>query len=91
MTTDHPLHQSLIAMADGFRTGQHVALGTELPDLLTHIVAQTVNVAETSPIQVHGLIEQCLQAFELGDWLGLADILEYEVTTLPLEKSSLTA
>ena len=91
MTTEHPLHQSLMAMADGFRAGQHVALGTELPDLLTHIVEQTVNVAETSPIQVHGLIAQCLHAFELGDWLGLADILEYEVATLPLEKSSLAA
>jgi hypothetical protein len=48
-----------------------------------------VNVAETSPIHVHGLIAQCLQAFELGDWLGLADILEYEIAPLPLEKASL--
>jgi hypothetical protein len=64
-------------------------LGTELPDLLTQIVAQTVNVAETSPLHVHGLIAQCLQAFELGDWLGLADTLEYEVANLPLDKSAL--
>lgn len=89
MKPNHHLHQSLISMADGFRAGQHVALGTELPDLLTQIVEQTVTVAETSPIQVHGLIAQCLQAFELGDWLGLADILEYEIAPLPLEKASL--
>jgi hypothetical protein len=89
MNPDHHLHQSLISMAHGFRCGQHVALGTELPELLTQIVAQTVNVAESSPIHVHGLIAQCLQAFELADWLGLADILEYEVATLPLEKASL--
>ena len=91
MNPDHPLHQSLLSMATGFRGGQHVALGTELPELLTQIVAQTVNVAESSPLHVHGLIAQCLQAFELGDWLGLADILEYEVATLPLEKPSLVA
>ena len=36
-------------------------------------------MAETSPMQVHGLIAQCLQAFERGDWLGLADILEFEI------------
>jgi hypothetical protein len=89
MNPNHHLHQSLISMADGFRSGQHVALGTELPDLLTQIVEQTVNVAETSPIHVHSLIAQCLQAFELGDWLGLADILEYEVATLPLDKPAL--
>ena len=91
MNPDHPLHQSLLSMAHGFRGGQHVALGTELPELLTQIVAQTVNVAESSPLHVHGLIAQCLQAFELGDWLGLADILEYEIATLPLEKPSLVA
>jgi hypothetical protein len=28
-----------------------------------------------------------LNAFELGDWLGLADLLEYEVTALPVEKA----
>ena len=89
MNQTHHLHQSLLSMADGFRCGQHVALGTELPELLTQIVEQTVNVAETSPIHVHGLIAQCLQAFELGDWLGLADILEYEIAPLPLEKASL--
>ena len=91
MNPDHPLHQSLLSMANGFRSGQHVALGTELPELLTQIVAQTVTVAETSPLHVHGLIAQCLHAFELGDWLGLADTLEYEIATLPLEKSSLVA
>ena len=91
MNPDHPLHQSLLSMANGFRCGQHVAFGTELPELLTQIVAQTVNVAESSPLHVHGLIAQCLQAFELGDWLGLADILEYEIATLPLEKPSLVA
>ena len=89
MKPNHHLHQSLISMADGFRSGQHVALGTELPDLLTQIVEQTVNVAETSPIHVHSLIAQCLQAFELGDWLGLADILEYEIAPLPLDKPAL--
>jgi hypothetical protein len=89
MSTAHHLHQSLISMANGFRSGQHVALGTELPDLLTQIVAQTVHVAETSPLHVHGLIAQCLQAFELGDWLGLAYTLEYEVANLPLDKSAL--
>jgi hypothetical protein len=89
MNPNHHLHQSLISMADGFRSGQHVALGTELPDLLTQIVEQTVNVAETSPIHVHSLIAQCLQAFELGDWLGLADILEYEIAPLPLDKPAL--
>jgi hypothetical protein len=29
-----------------------------------------------------------LNAFELGDWLGLADLLEYEVAALPIEKNS---
>ncbi|NBX55710.1 MAG: hypothetical protein EBT70_11705 [Betaproteobacteria bacterium] len=90
MDPEHHLHQSLIAMADGFRAGQHVALGTELPDLLTQIVEQTVIVAKTSPLIVHGLIAQCLQSFEHGDWLGLADILQYEVSTLPLDKASPT-
>ena len=89
MNTTHHLHQSLLSMADGFRCGQHVALGTELPELLTQIVAQTVHVAETSPMQVHGLIAQCLSAFERGDWLGLADILEFEIAPLPLDKPAL--
>jgi hypothetical protein len=82
------LHQSLQAMADGFRSGNHIALGTELPDLLAQIVEQTVHVANTSPDIVHELIKKCLIAFEMGDWLGLADLLEYEVAVLPMEKTS---
>jgi acyl CoA:acetate/3-ketoacid CoA transferase beta subunit len=80
-----PLHQSLQTMADGFRRGNHVALGTELPDVLAQIVVQTVNVANTSPDIVHQLIKKCLHSFEHGDWLGLADLLEYEVAALPIE------
>jgi hypothetical protein len=88
MNQSKHLHQSLQAMADGFRSGNHIALGTELPDLLAQIVEQTVHVANTSPDTVHDLIKKCLTAFETGDWLGLADLLEYEVTTLPVEKTS---
>jgi hypothetical protein len=87
MNHSHPLHQSLQAMADGFRTGNHIALGTELPDILAQIVEQTVKVANTPPEVVHNLIKKCLDAFELGDWLGLADLLEYEVATLPIEQT----
>jgi hypothetical protein len=87
MNHSHPLHQSLQAMADGFRSGNHIALGTELPDLLAQIVEQTVNVANTPPEVIHNLIKKCLNAFELGDWLGLADLLEYEVATLPIEQA----
>jgi hypothetical protein len=88
MNKSNQLHQSLKEMADGFRSGNHIALGTELPDLLAQIVEQTVNVANTSPDTVHELIKKCLNAFELGDWLGLADLLEYEVAALPIEKNS---
>ena len=88
MNKSNQLHQSLKEMADGFRSVNHIALGTELPDLLAQIVEQTVNVANTSPDTVHELIKKCLNAFELGDWLGLADLLEYEVTALPIEKNS---
>jgi hypothetical protein len=88
MNQSNHLHQSLQAMADGFRSGNHIALGTELPDLLAQIVEQTVHVANTSPEIVHELIKKCLNAFELGDWLGLADLLEYEVAALPMEKTS---
>ena len=49
MNKSNQLHQSLKEMADGFRSGNHIALGTELPDLLAQIVEQTVNVANTSP------------------------------------------
>ena len=87
MNQSNHLHQSLQAMADGFRTGNHIALGTELPDLLAQIVEQTVHVANTSPDIVHDLIKKCLVAFEMGDWLGLADLLEYEVAALPIEKN----
>ena len=87
MNKSNQLHQSLKEMAVGFRSGNHIALGTELPDLLAQIVEQTVNVANTSPDTVHELIKKCLNAFELGDWLGLADLLEYEVTALPVEKA----
>jgi hypothetical protein len=85
MNTSNPLHESLQTMADGFRSGKHIALGTELPDLLAQIVERTVNVAHTSPNTVQHLIKKCLDAFELGDWLGLADLLEYEVSALPIE------
>ena len=85
MNTLNPLQQSLLNMADGFRTGNHIELGTELPDVLAQFVDQTVNVAHTSPDVVHKLIKQCLHAFELGDWLGLADLLEHEVAALPIE------
>ncbi len=88
MTQPNHLHQSLQEMANGFRSGNHIALGTELPDLLAQIVEQTVHVANTSPDIVHELIKKCLNAFELGDWLGLADLLEYEVAALPIEKIS---
>jgi hypothetical protein len=88
MNQSNHLHQSLQEMADGFRSGNHIALGTALPDLLAQIVEQTVHVANTSPDVVHDLIKKCLNAFELGDWLGLADLLEYEVTALPIEKTS---
>ena len=87
MNQSNHLHQSLQAMADGFRTGNHITLGTELPDLLAQIVEQTVHVANTSPDIVHDLIKECLVAFEMGDWLGLADLLEYEVAALPIEKN----
>ena len=88
MNQSNHLHQSLQAMADGFRTGNHIALGTELPDLLAQIVEQTIKVANTSPDIVHDLIKKCLIAFEMCDWLGLADLLEYEVAELPIEKTT---
>lgn len=88
MNPTHHLHQALLTMADGYRCGQHVALGTQLPDLLTQIVEKTVFEAETPSTQVHGLIAQCLQAVERGDWLGLADLLEFEIAPLPLEKAA---
>ena len=86
MSNTTELSQSLIAMAQGFRGGNHIALGTELPDVLALIVDRTVNVAHTSPETVHALIQKCLFSFEHADWLGLADILEYEVAAVPIEK-----
>lgn len=76
------LHARIITLAKRFRLGLHIEAALELPVLLKSLLPLLPTLSPTAQQQLPQVMSAMLACQERGDWLGLADWLEYELVQL---------
>lgn len=77
-----PIRAQLCALAESYRLGREAAANRALADLVPAIAAQLRFLPAERGGEFAAAFRDALAAQERGDWIGIADALEYRVGPL---------